>query len=67
MARPTWTYKRSPKPIAMAIRKGDLEFLRFLDAYVKEIANDGTVKRLYRRHFEDAEWGAYADLKAGAE
>jgi len=51
------------EPIAMAIRKGDLEFLRFLDLYVQEVANDGTVKRLYRKHFIDAAWEADAELK----
>ena len=44
------------EPIAMAIRKGDLEFLRFLDVYVEEVRQDGTIARLYRRHFVDAAW-----------
>lgn len=50
------------EPIAMAIRKGDLDFLRFLDAYVAEVREDGTVAALYRRHFVDAAWAPNADL-----
>jgi polar amino acid transport system substrate-binding protein len=50
------------EPIAIAIRKGDLEFLRFLDAYVGEVRGDGTVERILRRHFVDAEWAKTADL-----
>lgn len=50
------------EPIAMAIRKGDLEFLRFLDAYVAEVRQDGTVQKLYRRHFIDGAWKDLADL-----
>ena len=46
----------------MAIRKGDLEFLHFLDAYVDEASHDGTLERLYRRHFVDAAWLSDADL-----
>ncbi len=44
------------EPIAIAMRKGDLEFLRFLDAYVNEVRRDGTLEGVYRRHFVDAEW-----------
>ncbi|MCA8923858.1 MAG: amino acid ABC transporter substrate-binding protein [Planctomycetes bacterium] len=44
------------EPISIALRKGDLEFLRFLDAYVEEVRLDGTVDRLYRKHFVDAAW-----------
>ncbi|MGE0706516.1 MAG: transporter substrate-binding domain-containing protein [Planctomycetota bacterium] len=48
------------EPISMAIRQGDLEFLRFLDTYVEEVKADGTVERLYRRHFVDGEWARWA-------
>ena len=48
------------EPIAIALRKGDPEFLRFLDVYVEEVANDGTVQRLYRKHFVGAAWKADA-------
>ena len=50
------------EPISIALRKGDLEFLRFLDAYVGEVRLDGTVDRLYRKHFVDAAWVDDADL-----
>lgn len=53
------------EPIAIAIRKGDLEFLRFLDAYVEEVREDGTVARFYRRHFVDAVWLDLAETRGG--
>ena len=53
------------EPIAIAIRKGDLEFLRFLDAYVEEVRQDGTIKRIYRRQFVDAAWLDVADISEG--
>lgn len=53
------------EPICIAIRKGDLEFLRFLDAYAEEVREDGTVERLYRRHFVDAVWRDTAQLGGG--
>lgn len=55
--------KVTEEPISMAIRKGDLEFLRFLDDYVAEVRMDGTVESLYRRHFLDAEWLKLAQLE----
>ena len=60
------------EPIAIAIRQGDPEFLRFLDVYVHEIRQDGTVAALFRRHFLDGEWAKTANLpkdteKGGAE
>ncbi|MBL4846346.1 MAG: transporter substrate-binding domain-containing protein [Planctomycetes bacterium] len=50
------------EPICIAIRKGDLEFLRFLDVYVEEIRHDGTIKRYYQRHFVDSAWAKQSDL-----
>ena len=44
------------EPICIAIRKGDVEFLRFLDVYVDEVRSDGTVQRYYRRHFVESAW-----------
>lgn len=44
------------EPIAIALRKGDLDFLAWLDVYVEEVRGDGTVQELYRRHFVDAAW-----------
>lgn len=60
------------EPIAIAIRQGDPEFLRFLDVYVHEVRQDGTVATLFRRHFLDGEWAQTANLpkdteKGGAE
>lgn len=55
------------EPICVAIRKGDLEFLRFLDVYVDEIRHDGTIKRYYQRHFVASAWAKQADLKGGAQ
>ncbi|MEZ6184342.1 MAG: transporter substrate-binding domain-containing protein [Planctomycetota bacterium] len=53
------------EPISIALRKGDLEFLRFLDAYVDEVRLDGTVDRLYRKHFVDNAWLEEAALEQG--
>jgi polar amino acid transport system substrate-binding protein len=55
------------EPICVAIRKGDLEFLRFLDVYVDEIRHDGTVKRYYQRHFVDSAWADSSELGGGAQ
>lgn len=54
------------EPISIAIRKGDLEFLRFLDTYVREVRQDGTIDRLYKRHFVDARWAESA-VKTGGQ
>jgi polar amino acid transport system substrate-binding protein len=54
------------EPISIAMRKGDLEFLRFLDAYVGEVRQDGTIEGIYRRQFVDAEWFETAE-KGGEE
>ena len=55
------------EPICVAMRKGDLEFLRFLDVYVDEIRHDGTVKRYYQRHFVEGAWAKQSDLSGGAQ
>lgn len=55
------------EPICVAMRKGDLEFLRFLDVYVDEIRHDGTVKRYYQRHFVDGAWAKTSQLSGGAQ
>jgi polar amino acid transport system substrate-binding protein len=58
------------EPISMAIRKGDLEFLTWLNAYVAEVRADGTTDRLYRRNFVDTVWLADAPrgtTEGGAE
>jgi len=55
------------EPICVAMRKGDLEFLRFLDVYVDEIRHDGTVKRYYQRHFVESAWAKQSDLSGGAQ
>jgi len=55
------------EPICIAMRKGDLEFLRFLDAYAGEVAQDGTVDRLYRRHFVQGAWLRVAAAQEAAQ
>jgi polar amino acid transport system substrate-binding protein len=43
-------------PICIAIRKGDLEFLRWLDVYVAEVEAEGLLARLRRRFIEKMTW-----------
>jgi len=42
--------------LAAAIRKGDLEFLRWLDVFFETAEADGTLRALERRYLNDEDW-----------
>lgn len=44
------------EPLAFAIRKGDPDFLNWLDNFMDSIKNDGTYDVLYKRWFESTVW-----------
>ncbi|MBL6751451.1 MAG: transporter substrate-binding domain-containing protein [Nevskia sp.] len=44
------------EPLGWAIRKGDPDFLNWLDNFLDQIRNDGTYDVLYRRWFEGTLW-----------
>jgi polar amino acid transport system substrate-binding protein len=50
------------EPICIAMRKGDLDFLRWLDCYIAEVRSDGTIAHLYKKYFTDMEWLRQVDL-----
>jgi len=42
--------------ICMALRQGDLEFLRWLDTYIAELDSGGFMRRLRRKYIEEMTW-----------
>lgn len=44
------------EPLGWAIRKGDPDFLNWLDHFQNQIRNDGTYDALYRKWFEGTSW-----------
>ena len=44
------------EPLGWAIRRGDADFINFLNNYLKMIKNDGTYDRLYAKWFESDAW-----------
>ena len=44
------------EPLGWAVRKGDPDFLNWLDNFLQEIHNDGTYDVLYQRWFEGSDW-----------
>lgn len=44
------------EPLGWAIRKGDPDFLNYLNTFLKQIKGDGTYDRIYRKWFESDEW-----------
>lgn len=41
------------EPFAIALRKGDADFLNWLDMYIETIKADGRYQELYQKHFHD--------------
>lgn len=42
-----------PRPFAMAVRKGDTEFLKFVDDRIDQMKKDGTFDKLWKKWFGD--------------
>lgn len=44
------------EPLAWGIRKGDPDFINFLNNFMHQIKNDGRYEKLYHKWFESTEW-----------
>ena len=44
------------EPLAWGIRKGDPDFLNWLDNFMHQIKNDGTYDKIYQKWFQDDAW-----------
>ncbi|MBU8850266.1 MAG: transporter substrate-binding domain-containing protein, partial [Desulfobacterales bacterium] len=49
------------EPLAMAIRKGDPDFLNYLNNFLRQYKNDGRYERAYAKWIQSDKW--QADLK----
>jgi ABC-type amino acid transport substrate-binding protein len=44
-----------PRPYGIAVRKGDLEFVKWVNAELARMRSDGTYGRLWKKYFADLE------------
>ncbi len=44
------------EPLAWAVRKGDPDFINWLDNFLNQVKNDGTYDKIYAKWFEDDAW-----------
>ncbi len=44
------------EPLAWGVRKGDYDFINWLDNFLNQIKNDGTYDRIYRKWFKSDAW-----------
>ncbi|PID41191.1 MAG: amino acid ABC transporter substrate-binding protein [Proteobacteria bacterium] len=44
------------EPLAWAVRKGDFDFINWLNNFMLQVKNDGTYDKIYRKWFEDDAW-----------
>lgn len=44
------------EPLGWAIRKGDPDFLNFLNNFLRQIKGDGSYDRIYKKWFESSSW-----------
>jgi ABC-type amino acid transport substrate-binding protein len=44
-----------PRPYGIAVRKGDVEFIRWVNAELARMRQDGTYDRLWKKYFADVE------------
>jgi len=44
------------EPLGWAIRKGDVDFLNFLNNFLRQIKGDGTYDKMYNYWFKSTEW-----------
>lgn len=44
------------EPIAWAVRKGDYDFINWLNNFLNQARNDGTYEKIYEKWFQDDAW-----------
>ena len=44
------------EPLAWGVRKGDYDFINWLNNFLRQIKNDGTYDKIYRKWFKDDAW-----------
>ena len=44
------------EPIAWAVRKGDFNFINWLNNFLNQVKNDGTFEKIRYKWFEDSAW-----------
>ncbi len=44
------------EPLAWAVRKGDYDFINWLNNFLNQVKNDGTYDKIYRKWFQDDAW-----------
>jgi len=44
------------EPLAWAVKKGDPDFLNWLNNFMFQVKNDGTYERIYNKWFGDDSW-----------
>lgn len=44
------------EPIAWAVRKGDYDFINWLNNFLNQARNDGTYEKIYQKWFQDDAW-----------
>jgi len=45
----------APRPYGIAVRKGDAEFINWMNAELRKMRSDGTYDRLWKKYFADVE------------
>ena len=49
------------EPLAWAIRKNDLDFLKWLNKFLEELKKDGRYDKIYKKWFKSTDWFRYVD------
>jgi polar amino acid transport system substrate-binding protein len=44
------------EPLAWAVRKGDYDFINWLNNFMNQVRNDGTYDKIYAKWFQDDAW-----------
>ncbi|MBE0616475.1 MAG: transporter substrate-binding domain-containing protein [Proteobacteria bacterium] len=44
------------EPLAWAVRKGDYDFINWLNNFLNQVKNDGTYEKIYQKWFKSDEW-----------
>ena len=44
------------EPLAWAVRKGDFDFVNWLNNFMNQVKNDGTYEQIYHKWFVDDSW-----------